>query len=104
MKTYREIAELLEVHIDELMKDPSQAIENEVGEAVEGLGNLLDKTDNEDNPFTKEEKIIILEKLGAYMDLIVLDSFKVKNRFGVGRGLFNLAMRNAVKERLALLK
>lgn len=103
MKSYKELAEIAEKVVDEVMKGTAEeALESGVVEAIEFFEITLKKSEEEENNFSTEEKAEKIKKMIGYMDRLIEPSLKILNKFDKLHCIWVLYEYVKLKDALAL--
>ncbi len=104
MKSYKEIAQMLEVNIDKQMLDVDEALAYDVAYTMEMWNTSVIRTDKEEDNYTLEEKVEGYTKMLGYAEQLLESSLTSHNKTGVSRGLYVFHIYTTMKENLLELK
>lgn len=99
MKTYREIAEMLEKHIDKQMEKPIEALSKDIAYSMEIWNSSVIRADKEEK-FTLKEKEQLYIKMLKYAETLLEPSLNSANEYGVYRGLYVFHIYVTMRENL----
>jgi len=88
LKSYKEIAEMLEKHIDIQMKNPQEALLKDVAYAMEMWNTSVVRADEEKEIFSLEEKEKSYIKMLEYAERLMEPALNTPNKFGSYRGMY----------------
>ena len=104
MKSYKEIAQMLEKHIDRLMVNVSDALSKDVAYTMEIWNTSLIRSDKEDNNFSNNEKLNLYNKMLGYAETLLQPSLDTPNHYGAYRGMYVFHIYTTMKENLIELQ
>ena len=104
MKSYKEIAEMLERHIDKLMMNVKEALSKDVAYTMEIWNTSIIRSDKEENNFSTNEKLNLYTKMLRYAETLMEPSLDTKNQYGAYRGMYVFHIYTTMKENLEELQ
>lgn len=100
MKSYKEMVEMLENHIDTEMNNPKVALTKDIGHAMDMWNTSMVRTDKEKESFSLEEKERRYTKMLEYAERLMEPALNTPNEFGAYRGMYVFHLYTTMKENL----
>ncbi|GMQ56824.1 hypothetical protein AN1V17_12180 [Vallitalea sediminicola] len=104
MKSYKEIAQMLEKYIDRLMVNVSEALSKDVAYTMEIWNTSIIRSDKEESNFSNNEKLNLYTKMLKYAETLLQPSLDIPNKYGAYRGLYVFHIYTTMKENLEELQ
>lgn len=98
MKSYKEMSEILENHIDVEMKSPKGALAKDIAYAMEMWNTSMIRSDKEKDRFSLEEKEERYIKMLEYAERLMEPALNTPNEFGVYRGMYVFHIYTTMKD------
>lgn len=100
MKSYKDMSEILENHIDAEMKSPKEALTKDIAYAMEMWNTSMIRSDKEKDRFSLEEKEERYIKMLEYAERLMEPALNTPNEFGAYRGMYVFHIYTTMKDNI----